>query len=210
MEHGFRQCRTAGAWRDGHLRAQPRGRRALRSLTQPVSTRCLRLRGRVAMSTAYLGLGSNLDAERHLQAGVTALRERFGTVRLSPVYRSMAVGFSGHDFINLAASIETTVQPLELKTFLNQLEAHHGRTREVPRFSDRTLDIDILLWDDLYLRLPTLTLPRGEILECAHVLKPLADLAPDLVHPVAKVTIAELWANFAGDKSVLTPVDYSF
>jgi 2-amino-4-hydroxy-6-hydroxymethyldihydropteridine diphosphokinase len=99
---------------------------------------------------------------------------------------------------------------LALKDFLNHLEAEHGRTRDVARYSDRTLDIDILLWGDLYLRLPALTLPRTEILECAHVLKPLADLAPGHLHPVAGVTLAELWNGFEGDKSVLTLVDVRF
>jgi len=132
------------------------------------------------VSTAYLGLGSNIDAEAHILAGISALREAFGDVALSPVYRAPAVGFSGNDFINLVARIETALEPLELKRFLHALEDRHGRRRDVPKFSDRTLDIDILLYDDLYLLSPELDLPRDEILTAAHVLKPLADLAPDL------------------------------
>jgi len=162
------------------------------------------------MSSVFLGLGSNVDAEANLRAGVTALRERFGGVRLSPAYRSIAVGFDGNDFLNLVAAIDTDMQPLALKDFLNLLEARYGRTRDVVRYSDRTLDIDILLWDDLYLRLPALTLPRTEILECAHVLKPLADLAPELVHPATGMTMAQLWDNFSGDRSVLNLVDVRF
>lgn len=159
------------------------------------------------MSSVFLGLGSNVDAAANIRAGVAALRERFGVVRLSPVYRSLAVGFDGNDFLNLAAAIDTDIQPLALKDFLNLLEARHGRTRDVARYSDRTLDIDILLWDDLFLRLPALTLPRAEILECAHVLKPLADLAPGHLHPATGMTMAQLWANFSGDRSVLTLID---
>ena len=84
------------------------------------------------MSTAYLGLGSNIDAETHIVAGIATLREAFGEVRLSPVYRAPAFGFLGNDFINLVAQIETALAPLELKRFLHALEDRHGRRRNVP------------------------------------------------------------------------------
>jgi len=155
------------------------------------------------LSAVYLGIGSNVDAENHVRAGLSELRQKFGTVRISPVYRSTAVGFDGDDFLNLVACVETELQPLQLKQWLNELENRYGRLRDVAKFSDRTLDIDILLYDDLYVRLPELSLPRGEILHFAHVLKPLADLAPDLVHPVIRQTIAQLWADFEGERNGL-------
>ena len=159
------------------------------------------------MSTAYLGLGSNIDAEAHILAGISALREAFGDVALSPVYRAPAVGFSGNDFINLVARIETSLEPLQLKRFLHALEDRHGRRRDVPKFSDRTLDIDILLYDDLYLLSPELDLPRDEIVTAAHVLKPLADLAPELRHPVLRQTIGELWQAFPEQDSGLVHIE---
>jgi 2-amino-4-hydroxy-6-hydroxymethyldihydropteridine diphosphokinase len=155
------------------------------------------------VSIVYLGIGSNVDAENHVRAGITELRQKFGQVDLSPVYRSASVGFEGEDFLNLVAGIETELQPLQLKQWLNELENRYGRLRNVAKFSDRTLDIDILMYDDLYLRLPELSLPRGEILQFAHVLKPLADLAPELVHPVSRTTIARLWAAFEGERDAL-------
>lgn len=145
------------------------------------------------MSIAYLGLGSNVDARDNILAGIAVLREAFGKVGLSPAYQTRAVGFDGDDFINLTACIETTLQPLELKQFLNELEDRHGRARNVPKFSDRTLDVDILLYDDLYLVSPLIEIPRAEIMTFAHVLKPLADLAPRLLHPICRKTIAEIW-----------------
>jgi len=160
------------------------------------------------VSDVYLGIGSNVKVEENVSAGVTALREAFGEVTLSPVYRSLAVGFSGDDFINLAAGIHTDMQPLELKDFLNALEDRHGRKRDQPKFSDRTLDIDILLYDDLYLHTPSLVLPRAEILHYAHVLRPLAELAPEMVHPETRRPIADLWEAFEGDRSGLTAVDF--
>jgi len=159
------------------------------------------------MSVAYLGLGSNVNARAHIAAGITALRENFSDVRLSPAYQTAAVGFDGDDFINLTASIDTGLQPIELKNFLNDLEDRHGRLRDVPKFSDRTLDIDILLFDDLYLLSPVLEIPRPEIMKFAHVLKPLADLAPDLVHPISRKTIAEIWRDCPGERNALRVID---
>lgn len=144
----------------------------------------------------FLGLGSNVGAERNIASGIAAIRQTFADVRLSPAYRNRAVGFEGDDFINLVASCRTGMQPLELKAWLSDLEDRHGRARGVPKFSDRTLDVDILLYGDLWLWLPGFELPRPEILKFAHVLRPLAELAPDLEHPVSRKTMAELWRLF--------------
>lgn len=145
------------------------------------------------MSVAYLGLGSNVNARSNITGGIEALRAAFGQVDLSPAYQTRSVGFDGEDFINLVARIETGIQPIELKRFLRDLEDSHGRLRNVPKFSDRTLDIDILFYDDLYLVSPTLEIPRAEILKFTHILKPLVDLAPDLLHPIFRITIREMW-----------------
>lgn len=154
----------------------------------------------------FLGIGSNVDAERNIASGIRALREAFGEVRLSPLYRTRAVGFEGQDFINLAAECTTSMQPLELKSWLNALEDRHGRSRSVPKFSDRTLDIDVLLYGDLWFRIPGLELPRPEIENFAHVLRPLADLAPALIHPVRQRAIGDLWLEF-DDKPVMEVVE---
>jgi 2-amino-4-hydroxy-6-hydroxymethyldihydropteridine diphosphokinase len=159
------------------------------------------------MSTVYLGIGSNIDARANIRTGIEALRENFERVECSPVYRAPAVGFHGSDFLNLVARIETELTPLGLRDWLHALEDRHGRDRNQPKFSDRTLDIDILLYDDLYLLAPKLEIPRDEILTSAHVLKPLADLAPDLEHPVLRRTMAELWDEFPNQDSGLEPVD---
>ena len=158
------------------------------------------------MHTAYLGLGSNVDPRENIISGIAALREAFGDIELSPVYRTPSFGFEGDDFINLAARILTDLEPLELKDFLHRLEDRHQRNRSAPKYSDRTLDIDILMYDDLYLLSPALSIPRDEILTAPHVLKPLADLAPDLLHPVTRKTIADLWAAFPRDSAKLTPI----
>ena len=158
------------------------------------------------MSTAYLGLGSNIDAENNIRSGIAELRRSFRQVSLSPVYRSPAVGFEGDDFINLVARVETDMQPLELKRVLHEIEDRHGRDRSSPKYSDRTLDIDILLYDDLCLVSPELEIPRREILTCAHVLKPLADLAPGMEHPVCHRSLTELWETYEGPRNTLASV----
>ena len=146
------------------------------------------------MSKAYLSLGSNRDPEQHLRAAIAALRRHFGGVVLSPVYRTRAVGFDGGDFLNAAAIIDTALDPFALNDWLHALEDAQGRDRSGPRFGDRTLDIDIVLFDDLVLSGEGhLQIPRDE-LKHAFVLKPLADIAPDVVVPGTVRTLRELWA----------------
>jgi len=151
--------------------------------------------------TVYLGFGSNQAPERHFELGLAALRDHFGQVDLSPLHRSPAVGFDGADFLNAVARIDTHLSVGDLKQWLTELENRHGRDRDQPRYSDRTLDIDILLYGQACGVVDGLTLPRDEILEQAYVLRPLAELAPDLVHPVTGRCMADHWADFEGAQS---------
>ena len=145
------------------------------------------------MSRAYLSLGSNLAPEHNLRSAVAALRERFGAVVLSPVYRTRAVGFDGNDFLNAAAIIETELEPEALNDWLHALEDAHGRDRSGPRYGDRSLDIDIVLFDDRVLSGPgNLRIPRPE-LKHAFVLRPLADIAPEVIVPGDGRTLTVLW-----------------
>lgn len=146
------------------------------------------------MGKAYLSLGSNMDPERNLRSAIAALRERFGDLSLSPVYRTAAIGFDGPDFLNAAAVVDSDLEPLALNDWLHALEDAHGRDRSGPRFGDRPLDIDIVFYDDRILDgAGHLRIPRPE-LKHAFVLKPLADIAPRFVDPVSGRTLAELWA----------------
>ena len=95
------------------------------------------------------------------------------------------------------------MQPIELRQYLRGLEDCYGRQRDVPKFSDRTLDIDILFFDDLVLLSPILEIPRAEILKFAHVLKPLTDLEPDLVHPSELRSMADIWQSSGLDDNCL-------
>lgn len=150
------------------------------------------------MSRAWLSLGSNLEPEAHLRAAIAALRVRFGGVSgevvVSPVYRTRAVGFDGADFLNAAAAIDTELELEALNDWLHALEDAHGRDRNAPRFGDRSLDIDIVLFDDRIVTGPGhLRIPRPE-LRHAFVLKPLVDIASGTVLPGDGRTLAQLWA----------------
>jgi 2-amino-4-hydroxy-6-hydroxymethyldihydropteridine diphosphokinase len=146
------------------------------------------------MHRAYLSLGSNIEPERHLRAAIDALRARFGAIDVSPAYRSTAVGFDGPAFLNLAVGIDTDLDPVALDAWLHALEDRHGRRRDGPRYSSRTLDVDIVLFDDRIVEGPAhLAIPRPELTE-RFVLVPLADIAAAVRDPVSGHTVAGLLA----------------
>jgi 2-amino-4-hydroxy-6-hydroxymethyldihydropteridine diphosphokinase len=157
------------------------------------------------MTRAYLSLGSNLDPQRHLRAALDELHARFGAISVSPAYRSKAVGFDGADFVNLAVALDTDLEPETLNDWLHALEDRHGRRRDVPRYSDRTLDVDIVLYGERVIDGPGhLQIPRKE-LRHAFVLKPLVDIAPQVRHPLDGRSLAELWVAFPQQSEPLIP-----
>lgn len=162
------------------------------------------------MATVYLSLGSNIDREKHLSAGLDTLVEAFGDLRMSQVYESEAVGFDGDNFYNLVAAIKTDLSVGELALRLRQIEDDNGRLRSGPKFSARTLDIDILTYDDLAGEVDGVKLPRGEILKNAFVLLPLSELAPDALHPLAGKTFQQLWEAYDQSSQKLWPVAFDW
>ncbi|MBB5208890.1 2-amino-4-hydroxy-6-hydroxymethyldihydropteridine diphosphokinase [Chiayiivirga flava] len=155
---------------------------------------------------ALLSLGSNVEPERHLRLAATALRARFPDVVFSAVYRTRAVGFDGDDFLNAGARFASDLDAVALDAWLHALEDAHGRRRDVPRFSSRTLDIDIVFYDGLVLRGPgNLQLPRPE-LRHAFVLQPLVDIAPGFVDPLSGRTLATLPPGDGADELQATAI----
>ena len=162
------------------------------------------------MPVAYLGLGSNLDAERNLQLALHELRERFSVQKISTVYRSKALGFDGADFLNAVVSIETRLSPRELCGELEQIHETAGRQRRPEKFIARTLDIDLLLYGQLVLDEPPTRLPRKDVLQYSFVLRPLAEIAPDYCHPATRKSLREHWQEFDATTHPLTAVELAF
>ena len=154
------------------------------------------------MAEYKVGIGSSIDRERNIRHALTSLRLRFGNLACSPVYEAEAVGFEGDAFLNLVARFETAAGIPEVLAYLKALEAESGRTGAESKFSGRTLDIDLLTVDDLTGWHHGVELPRGEILENAYVLQPLADLAGGEEHPLTGLSYAEHWRRFQGPRGL--------
>ena len=153
------------------------------------------------MATAYLGIGSNLgDRLKNMRDALLELSSS-GLVRIrkvSPVYESEPVGLRDQpDFLNAVAEVETDASPHELLEVLQAVESRLGRRRDV-RWGPRTIDIDILFYDDLILKNEALEIPHPRASERRFVLMPLSDIAPDLVHPVLGVEVSKLLEGARG------------
>ena len=148
------------------------------------------------MSMIYLGLGSNIEPERNLGLAIRELRDKYGDLEISAVYRSAAVGFEGDDFLNLVVGLRSDDEPLEICDEIERLHNLVGRERGSEKWAARPLDIDLLLYNDDVIDERPVRVPRSDILEYSFVLRPLAELAPDLVHPVTERTMLEHWKEF--------------
>lgn len=151
------------------------------------------------MPEVYVAAGSNVEPERHLQQAVAELIRKFPGVRFSSWYRNRAVGFEGDDFINLVAGFTTALPAHALLARLHAIESRCGRGRDALRWAPRSMDLDVLLYGDLVCEEPGLKLPRPDLLKRAYMLGPLAELAPQVLHPTEGLTIGELWRRFDRD-----------
>lgn len=151
------------------------------------------------MADIYISLGSNVEREYHVQQGLHALAVAFDLpfeqLLLSSLFESEAVGFSGNAFLNMVIGIKTSLSVEQVAIKLRSIEFNHGRTNDAKKFSPRTLDLDLLLYDDLIIDSPA-QLPRNEINKNAFVLWPLSEIAPQVVHPIIKKNYYTLWQNY--------------
>ncbi|MFV1983242.1 MAG: 2-amino-4-hydroxy-6-hydroxymethyldihydropteridine diphosphokinase [Thiohalomonadales bacterium] len=161
------------------------------------------------MAVIYISVGSNINAEYHVCAGISALREMYGEIITSIVYESTAIGFDGDNFYNLVVKANVNDDVESVVTNLRAIEDNFNRDRTGSKFSSRTLDLDLLLYDDFILNKPHLELPRGEITTNAFVLLPLSELAADFIHPLEKKSIAQLWQEYDKDSQKLWPIEIS-
>lgn len=162
------------------------------------------------MTEVYLSLGSNIDRYRHISAALDALAECFGELTISSVFESEAVGFDGSNFLNLVVGVGTDQPIAELSDRLKKIEDDNGRCRSGPKFSSRTLDIDILTYGDFVGEEDGVQLPRDELTKNAFVLWPMAEIAPERVHPGRGETYARLWADYDKQRQNLWPVEFTW
>ncbi|WP_226646872.1 2-amino-4-hydroxy-6-hydroxymethyldihydropteridine diphosphokinase [Microbulbifer variabilis] len=162
------------------------------------------------MAQVYLSLGSNINRAQHIRAGLDALAEQFGDLQVSRVFESEAVGFPGDNFYNLVVGLQTDLPVGQLALCLRGIEDANGRLRSGPKFSARTLDIDILTYDNLTGTIEGVKLPRGEIVKNAFVLQPLAEIAPKTQHPLEQKTYRQLWDEYDQASQKLWPVDFAW
>ena len=160
------------------------------------------------MALIYLSLGSNVEAQRNIEAAMDALADTFGELIISSVYESEAVGFDGDSFYNLVVGIHSDLGVGELSKILKTIEDQQGRDRSAPKFGARSLDIDILTVDDRVGVIDGIAIPRDEILKNAFVLQPLAEIAPTTVHPQNGLAYQQLWQDFDKAKQNLFPIEF--
>lgn len=151
------------------------------------------------MPQIYISLGSNIKREHYVTQGLHALAKAFNIpfeqLTLSSLFESDAVGFNGANFYNMVVGLSCEQSIEEVANILRSVEYAHGRDLNAQKFSPRTLDLDLLLYDDLVLEIPV-QIPRDEITKNAFVLWPLSEVAPELSHPVLNETYQELWQNY--------------
>jgi 2-amino-4-hydroxy-6-hydroxymethyldihydropteridine diphosphokinase len=159
--------------------------------------------------TIYISVGSNIEREKYTKAGLQGLTEIYGELVLSRVYESVSVGFQGSHFYNLVVKAFTDLTIDEVCQTLKLIEDNNKRERSSQKFSPRTLDLDLLLYDAVISH-DSVELPRPEILYNAFVLQPLAEIAPQDKHPIAGKTYADLWQEYDKTQQQLWPIEFTW
>lgn len=154
------------------------------------------------MAACFISVGSNIDKEKNIAAGLKSLCEIFGNLTLSPIYETAAVGFTGDDFYNLVVGFESNLSAYEIFETLRNLEFKHGRLKNSQKFTPRTLDLDLLLYGEAIIDDEVLQLPRVDIEKYLFVLQPLADIAPNLKHPVLQQSYAQILSASNGNNNL--------
>jgi len=150
--------------------------------------------------TAYILLGSNISPQSNIRKAVTLLRQYFDILSISAVYESKPIRKTDADnYLNAVVAVSTNMDPLAIKyDVLRKIEAKLGRQRTEDKYAPRTIDLDLIMLDQLIYRNPDkgLILPDPEITQYAHVVLPLADIASDLIHPELGQTIGQIGQKF--------------
>ena len=147
------------------------------------------------MAQVYVSIGSNIDRRKNITAALRLLAAEYGDLEQSSVYESDAVGFDSAAFYNLVVGFQTDAAPQAVQEKLHDIEERCGRQRST-ELTARTLDLDLLLYNDLVISEGKLVLPRSDITRYAFVLGPLAEIAGTRRHPVSGERYADMWSAF--------------
>ncbi len=150
------------------------------------------------MSLLHLNIGSNQDRRNNIRLAIDQLQPVFNKITISSIFESPSEGFEGNNFYNVGVNVETNKSASEVIDFLHRIEDSLGRNRELPKFSSRIIDLDLVLYGNLIDE--KLNIPRKDILKYAFVLAPLFELNPEGVHPEKKVPYSNLWEDFQSNQ----------
>lgn len=153
----------------------------------------------------YIGVGSNIDRERHTKVAIQELTRLDNELRVSPIYQCEPVGFDSGLFFNFVVELKTDLGLTQLSQALRQIEVKWGRNEDAKKFSDRAIDLDILLFGTTISTEAPLV-PRKDIYQYPFVIQPLYDLNPELIIPNDGRTVADIWQAMDNLDS-LTQVD---
>jgi 2-amino-4-hydroxy-6-hydroxymethyldihydropteridine diphosphokinase len=149
------------------------------------------------MPRVYVAIGGNIEPERCFVLAARALRRRFPGIVFSACYRNPAFGFKGADFLNAVAGFDTDASAEEVLAELHAIEIQCGRRRDDPKWAPRAMDIDLLLYGGMVAETADYRLPRPDLLHRSYMLAPLAQIAPELRHPLTSRTMADHWQELA-------------
>lgn len=163
----------------------------------------------MTLHRVLIGIGSNIEREYHTRQAYHVLNQHFHNVKVSSVYDCPAVGFEGPGFYNWVASVETSLNLEETYQLFKQIEAEFGRKNWHKTPCSRTMDLDLLCFDNQVCQSPVV-LPRPEILARAFVLRPLAELVPEELHPVTGETYEAHWQQFDRTSQPIKPIAFEW
>jgi 2-amino-4-hydroxy-6-hydroxymethyldihydropteridine diphosphokinase len=148
---------------------------------------------RILTELAFIALGSNIDPEKYLPLAALELRQLGNVVASSNVYQNPAIADEPQpDYLNAALLIQTQLEPLEIRTYLRQIEQRLGRVRTADKYAARTIDLDLSLFGELQMNTPELILPDPDLLTRPHLARIMAELRPDYLYPGTDRTLKEI------------------
>ena len=149
------------------------------------------------MSLVHFNIGSNQDRRKNIRLALNSLESNFTEITMSSLFESPSEGFVGSKFYNIGVNVETDKNINDVVNILHDIENTLGRDRNLPKFSSRIIDLDLVLYDVIN---DKLNIPRRDILKYAFVLAPLAELNPNGIHPQERISYLDLWKEFQSSK----------